>query len=83
MYQVTVNLEQRVTIDKNQIAEILVREQSNLLGGSNRWIQQGEVWEKYSYHRDYEMKEKVRDASDEEVVAYDALNTVIDYFKKL
>lgn len=80
MYQLTAKMYHTVTIGKEDVVRILEEEKAKLLGGSDRWIKDGYIYEEYKHHRWHE--DKVREATEEEIKINDALRTVIEYLNK-
>lgn len=69
----------KVTIDSNQIAEILLEELERYLG-YDRFIMNGKIMER-DYH--FNFPNVIRDATDEEIKLYEAFLLVEKHFRNL
>lgn len=79
-YKTNVLFSREAYLEAKDIASILEQEKKRLLGGQNRYISKIDncIYENY-----YNIEDKVREATAQEVEIYNALNTLIEHFRKL
>lgn len=67
-------------VNYNNIVGILEDELESVLGGYNRYIKNGKMYERdYRFNTDKE----IREATDKEQKLYDAFKTVIEYMREI
>ncbi len=75
-YEVTGRIISKVYIDSSDIAKILNEEKEKLLGGSDRYISEGTIFESARW------TETVGQATEEQVELYNALKLLTNHFSK-